>query len=368
MPSLLVAAGGGGDALAAITVHTLLHEQHRPAAVMTFAWERLRVDPLPGPRCITDFDGLTRFGSYNAVINTTSRARPPSGTTLPRLASELPVPLLLLDPAAGGTGLHLQVSEAVELLGADAVHVVDVGGDILAEGTEKDLRSPLADTLALCACLKLAVPVDVLVAGAGLDGELTPAYVRERVLALGGASLGRLTRAETVVAERTLDWHPSEATALLVSAAQGLRGRVEMRDQGTPIALDDTSSEVFQLSAEQVAAGSCLVEALCDTSSLSAAEEVARCVCGFSEIDYERDKAGRLWRTTPTETATTALLHQADAFTREAAARGIDYVTMRRLAEALPGASMDVQRLRNVLAEARPSQNVRPLWAVRQAP
>src|SRR4030095_14530419 len=49
MSSLSVAAGGAGDALAAAIVHRALG--HRaPALIATYAWDRLAIDPLPGPR------------------------------------------------------------------------------------------------------------------------------------------------------------------------------------------------------------------------------------------------------------------------------------------------------------------------------
>lgn len=60
---LLVAAGGGGDAIAAAILHTALHPDGPPANVATDAWERLLIDPLPGPRGPEWFTGLRPVGS-----------------------------------------------------------------------------------------------------------------------------------------------------------------------------------------------------------------------------------------------------------------------------------------------------------------
>jgi len=57
MTRLWLAAGGGGDALAASILHRAVGES-QPATIATYAWDRLAVDPLPGPRAAADFDGL----------------------------------------------------------------------------------------------------------------------------------------------------------------------------------------------------------------------------------------------------------------------------------------------------------------------
>jgi hypothetical protein len=56
-----------------------------------------------------------------------------------------------MDPYQGAAGLIEQLGEAVELLGADQIVMVDVGGDIVARGDEPGLKGPVADILALVA-------------------------------------------------------------------------------------------------------------------------------------------------------------------------------------------------------------------------
>ncbi len=360
MSSLLVAAGGGGDALGALVVHRLLDEPGPPAAVMTFAWERLRVDPIPGPRSIADFRGLTNIGHHNALITEQTRPVPPSGSTLPRLAAEIDVPLLLLDPSHGAVGLRQQVAEAVQLLEVDAVHIVDIGGDILAVGDEPDLRSPLADTLALCACLDLTVPVDVLVAGAGLDGELHADYIRQRVDELKGRTIGRVTEDHTHRASTLLEWHPSEATALLTAAAQGLLGTVELRDRGTPLTIDEDSPLVYCLDLIAVRDTNRLAATLCKSTSLDAAENIVLGLCGSSEIDYERSKQDQIDRSPSPSSPIDP--RRIRAFLLEANERGVDYVTVRRVAEAVDARSVDVETMRTVLRQHDARGDSPPLW------
>jgi len=361
--TIYVAAGGGGDALAAAIIRRAIgHAQ--PAVIATYAWERLIIDPIPGPRTTAEFDGLRPVGRSNYAVVPTTVPRPPAGSTLPRLAAELDDELVLLDPADGATGLRTQLAELVSLYSADAVIVVDVGGDAIARGDEPTLLSPLADGLAVAATIGIEIPVTVLVAGAGLDGELSEA----QVLAVTGPEPVRRLGADDITPFRgVLDWHPSEATALLAAAALGLRGRVEMRDAGLGVTLTDRSPDVYSLALEQVVEHNRLAAALTDTTTLSESEDIARAVCASCELDYERTKANV--RRAANRGQVTAPDDEAiRTFEVDAAARGVDYVTFRRIAEVTDLTPEAARNLRRHLATTRPDQYVWPLWAVAATP
>lgn len=369
MSSLYVAAGGGGDALAAAIVHRALGHQ-APAVIATYAWDRLAVDPRPGPRAVRDFTRLRRLGRRVRAIGPSSRVRPPSDSTLPRLAGYLDDTLVLLDPSAGARGMAEQLEEMVALAGPETAVVVDVGGDAVARGDEPGLRSPLADALVLAAVGRLERAAAVLVTGPGLDGELSEA----EVLAVAGHEpVLTLTAADVAPFQPVFTWHPSEATALLVAAARGLRGRVEIRDAGLGVELTDASAGVYAVSLSELLAVNRLAAVLGDTASLAEVEAITREVCGRSEIDYERDKAAR-WAgdvggagaaaggaPAPSGADLDRLVADVEA---TAARRGADFLTFRRIAEATglpPGA---VAGLRERLVAARPSHYVWPLWSL----
>src|SRR4029450_6656991 len=111
-PRLLVAAGGGGDAIPAVILHHQLGNGELPAHVATFAWDRLLVDPVPGPRDPSWFDGLVPISQHNYQVTPQSTVRAPGGSLLPRLAGELPAHLYLLDPRARATGLRAPAAHA----------------------------------------------------------------------------------------------------------------------------------------------------------------------------------------------------------------------------------------------------------------
>jgi hypothetical protein len=364
---LLVAAGGGGDAIAAAILHHALGSSGPRPAIATYSWDRLLIDPLPGPRDASSFTGLERVGEHNYRLTPDTTVRAPAGSTLPRLAGELDADLYLLDPRHGAEGLARQLAELTGSLHADRVTIVDVGGDILAHGDEATLRSPLADSLVLAASDGLD-KLHVLITGAGIDGELPEAIVRERYDQLGAELVHHLTADEVEPFRSLFDWHPSEATGLLCAAAVGTRGTAEIRDQGFPVVLSDHTPEVHTLPAERIAEVNLIAQQLRGTVSLDAVEDAIRGTGRGSEIDYERRKAQQRLRSPETAPAfapaTAAFVDQLDALRGDAAKRGVDFITLRGVAErlGLPGARLvDLQRHLN----SRPHEEyAAPLWNV----
>ncbi|MGA4844017.1 DUF1152 domain-containing protein [Streptomyces sp. G45] len=364
---VLVAAGGGGDAITTAMVHAALHGDESPALVLTYAWERLVVDPVPGPRRHTDFTGTVRLSDELYVITPGSAPVPPAGSLLPRLAADLRPALGLIDPYGGAVGLARQIAQAVEHCGADRVDVVDVGGDVAADGCEPTLRSPLGDALVVAACRRVGVPCDVYVAGPGLDSEVPAADLLPRLPEPEFV----LTAAHTRCVSGVFSWHPSEASALLVAAARGVRGVCGTRDAPDPVVLGPASAQVYRLPLARVLEVNRLARALDGTAGLAEAEEASRSVCGFSEVARERDRARRL-ETAPGPRRDGALdgasLYQRFlTWERATAAAGIQYVTTRRFAEELALTQDALTTLRAHLSSTTPARSVPPLWQLRAA-
>lgn len=143
-----------------------LYGGETPAVVFTYAWDRLLVDPVPGPRG-KPFTGLRPLTRSVRAVPADAAPIAPAGSTLPRLAAELPQTFALIDPHHGAEGIIRQLEELVQHLEPDTVDLLDVGGDILAHGDEPTLRSPLADALTLAACCELNFPVRLLVSRPG---------------------------------------------------------------------------------------------------------------------------------------------------------------------------------------------------------
>ncbi|MEU2431547.1 DUF1152 domain-containing protein [Streptomyces sp. NPDC007861] len=364
---LLIAAGGGGDAITTAMVHTALHGDNAPALILTYAWERLVVDPVPGPRRRADFTGTERIGDQVHVITPWSAPIPPAGSLLPRLAADLRPALGLIDPYEGAVGLAVQIAQAAEYCGADRIDIVDVGGDVAADGREPTLRSPLGDALVVAACLRTGIPAAVHLAGPGLDSEVPEAVLLPRLQ----APEFTLTAAHTDCVSDVFDWHPSEASALLVAAARGLQGVCGTRDAPDPVVLGPSSAHVYRLSLARVLEINRLAQALDGTADLAEAEEVSRSVCGFSEVARERERA-RQQRAALSSTQqeggapdTASSYRQFLEWEQHTAAAGIEYVTTRRFSEELGLPKSELRALRSHLENTAPARSVPPLWRLR---
>lgn len=360
---LFIAAGGGGDVIAARCIAEAIGYRRNDVLLATLAWDRLLIDPLPGPRSPAEFAGLRPVGELNYEVLASSTPHAPSASTLPRLSQDLGVRLMLLDPLAGVRGLARQLRELSRHLGESVqVYLVDVGGDVLARGHEPELRSPTSDAMLLAACQQLDTPVTVLVAGPGLDGELSRPMVVD-YLRVAQAEVRTVVReSETRLALEALEWHPSEATALFVAASRGLRGTAEIRDAGLRVLLQPESASVWALDAAELGSLE-LPLAVEQSESLDDVEQGLRAVLGWSELDRERSKASNLAKSLAVP-GVEAVRSDVLAYVRTAADRGVDYLTFRRIAEAVgtPGLHVEIRRL---LIESDRQRHVVPLWSTR---
>ena len=357
---VIVAAGGGGDAVAAVMVGAALYGAGEPAVILTYAWDRLLVDPVPGPRGPGDFTGLRPLTPHVLAVPAAAEPVAPAGSTLPRLAAELPHTFALIDPHHGARGIARQVGELVDQLAPESVDLLDVGGDILARGDEPTLKSPLGDALTLAACCRVDAPVRLLVAGPGLDGEIPADVLRDRL----GAPVATLAPEHVEALGAVLDWHPSEATAMLAATARGVRGLCEVRGAGLAVPLTDEGPTVHEAGLEEALERNELARAVLDTTGLAEAERHSREICGFSEIDGERHRAARLGARAPAGLDPDAALARLDRFQADARARGITHTTFRRITEVLGLNGTLRLDLRDLLLARRPEQYEAPLWRV----
>ena len=362
MSTLAVAAGGGGDALGILALRNLTPAFRDVAGIATLAWERLRIDPVPGPRGRGGFVGLKSAGTGTAEFSAETDTTPPGRSSLPRLAEESGARLFLLDPEAGAVGLTVQLRHLVQALDVTEVVLVDIGGDVVAEGHEDGLLSPLADALTLQAVSQLDLSTHVLVAGPGLDGELTEHDVLHRVNALGGKSAGTITKQAAKPLIPLLAWHPSEVSALMTAAALGIRGSVDLRRGNQAVPITDSSATAWRLETAKLVAANRIAAEMQGTNSLAEADRVTHRF-GQSEITFEHDKASATRGNRQLEIHDD-LGRAVRAYARESLDRGRDLITTRRLAEAiaLPGKVTPhlVEHLGTV-----PGSASGPLWNLR---
>lgn len=354
MTTLFVAAGGGGDSVGVLLARRILDpDGEGPALITTCAWERLRVDPLPGPRPVGGFTGLGTIGRRAVEVLPTSDTTPPGRSMLPRLVAEVDARIFLHDFKDGARGLAEQLRLLAGDLEADRLVVVDVGGDIAATGKEPGLLSPLADSLTLAAALSTGLSTSLAVLGPGTDAELSQSDVITRLGALGAQPIGTVTPSDVKRLSPVLTWHPTEASALVAASALGARGAVEMRRGKRPTPLTETSAKIWLVTPHLQDFP--LARAVAQTARL---EEARRLLAALAvdEIAYEEDKAARL-NPAPQNAA-----KRISTIARTAVSRGATHITTRRLLEQLSLGAEDGDPALEHLTQSRSPSG---LWDLR---
>jgi hypothetical protein len=360
--TLSVAAGGGGDALAALIVSDALDPQGGPERIVaSFSWDRYIIDPTPGPRVASDFEGLVQHAPHIWEVTAHTRLRTGGTSGLAILAQRTKGRFFLLDPSLGAEGVRQQLDELAALVTATAVMLVDVGGDIAGRGHEPELASPLADSLALAAVASLSLPARVVVAGPGLDGELPAEYVRSTMTKAGAATY-QLNADDVQAYVTALNRHPSEATALLSAAALGIEGQAEIRDSAALVPIDAGSATLLVADVDQLFAINHVAQDLAESRSFADAEAITHKRCGRTELDHERRKAEMLARDPYAVPSAEDIRERVGAHRIRASQRGATLVSYRRLGEVAGLRTYEPELIRSAVGER--SLNSVPLCRV----
>src|SRR5664279_4243370 len=175
---LVIGMGGGGDVVGALASAEFcrLYDGAEPL-VGGLSWERRPIDPVPGPRSETEIEHAQAIapGILLAGPHTSVRGRDVLFAES-RMAAFLDRPTVLVTIDDGPAAIAAGLAAAAIELGCDLLLFIDVGGDVLAQGDEPGLRSPLSDAIMLAAAQRLtrgAIPVLLGVFGIGCDAELT---------------------------------------------------------------------------------------------------------------------------------------------------------------------------------------------------
>jgi hypothetical protein len=297
---LCLGIGGGGDVVGALATAEHCRTRYGARPVLGgVSWERRPIDPQPGPRRADEIEGARALGPAVLAAHAHTRVRS-SGVRFAesRMAELLGEETVLVDVNRGPAAIAAGLGEAVAALGCDLLVFVDVGGDVLAQGDEAGLGSPLCDAVLLAAAVRLAEGAgpDVLgaVFGIGCDGELTPDEVLARIgeLERAGGLLGRVPIDEPVASrlDEAVAAVPTEASALALRAFRGEAGQVAIRDGRRRVDLRPLAAEtVFfdpVVAARTVAP---LAAAVGDAPDLEAANDALHALGVRTELDWERD-------------------------------------------------------------------------------
>jgi hypothetical protein len=300
---LVIGIGGGGDVVGALASAELMriYDDAEPL-VGGLSWERRPIDPEPGPRRVDEIEGADVVAPGLLLAGPRTRVRGRDlcfGESL--MAAFLDRPTLLITLERGPAGIAESLQRALSELHRDLLVFVDVGGDVLAQGDEPGLRSPLCDAILLATAQRLAAagcPVLLGIFGIGCDAELTSEEVLARLaeVAAGGGWCGArgLTDAVATRLEQAMQLVPTEASAQAVRAFRGASGPVTIRGGARSFELSSAAAVTFYLDVEVTyrTAGR-LARAVTDASTLDQANATLRRLGVRTELDLEREAAAQ---------------------------------------------------------------------------
>jgi hypothetical protein len=288
--------GGGGDVVGALGSALLCERLGTPALLGGITWERLPVDPLPGPRSPAEIVDAERLA--DAVLLTGPRTRTREGAVFAEahMARFRGESTILVDVGQGPRVVAEGLEQAAAALGADLFMLVDVGGDVLGNGSEPGLASPLCDAVMLAVGALLArrgANVLAGIFGPCCDGELTIEELLDRLarLAAAGGLVGTqgMSTAVADTLEQACAEIPTEASAQALRCARGEVGVASIRSGRRQVQLSPIGAMTFYFDPE-VAVGSVaqLARAVIDAEDLEAANDVLHGLGVRTELDYER--------------------------------------------------------------------------------
>ncbi|MEM4846602.1 MAG: DUF1152 domain-containing protein [Thermosphaera sp.] len=295
--ALFVALGGGGDVASAAMLALAARRLGIKSHVASIIWERLPIDPIPGPVRFNEVVGSIRIGEHAMIVTKDSRALRGGRAIAFQAANVSKVlgePVGVVDVASGCAGVKEGLKELSTYFGCDTILGVDVGGDVLATGFERELWSPLADFIGLAALKDLRDVQGVLaVHSPGSDGELSPEYILRRIalVAERGGYLGArgVTLEDIESLEKILEHVESEASRATLMAAKGAYGKVEIRSGSRTVYVTPLSLITFFLKPRIVAELNPLISELSSTRSIEEARRRLNKRGVYTELDLEED-------------------------------------------------------------------------------
>ena len=293
--------GGGGDVVGALATAEFarLYDGARPV-LGGVSWERRPIDPAPGPRSAAEIEGAEELAPGILLAGPETRVRDRdvlfAESHMARFLGEATV---LIDVSVGAAAIADGLEKALGRFGCDLTVFVDVGGDVLAQGDEPGLRSPLSDAIMLAAAARLHAagqPAMIGIFGIGCDAELTPHEVLARigdVASAGGLAGARgLTAPVATRVEEAIRLVPTEASAQAVRAFRGAFGAAAIRGGTRPLEISALAAMTLYLDVEATleAAGR-LARAVDAATDLEQANDALHALGVRTELDLEREAA-----------------------------------------------------------------------------
>ncbi len=168
--ALVFGIGGGGDIVGTVPTSNFLKSFDFEVLHGSIVWDRLVIDPKPGPRSLDELENIEVFNDVIGFANKDTRTYYGVIPTVARAAKHFGK-VLALDITKGSEKLSKGLKEFICDEKISLVVGIDGGGDAIAVGYESGVKSPLADSICVAALSDIEGSI-IGVFGFGSDGEL----------------------------------------------------------------------------------------------------------------------------------------------------------------------------------------------------
>ena len=299
--ALVLGIGGGGDVVGALGAAELCRRLGTETVMGGVTWERLPIDPKPGPRPADDVVEAQAIAPGILLAGPDTRTLDGAVFAESRMAGLLGEQTVLVDVSLGPARIADGLARAAAVLGVEMPVFVDVGGDVLGAGDEPGLASPLCDAVMLAAAALLqqqGLTVIGAVFGPGCDGELTIEELLGRLALLAGDgglhAIEGLTAATVDRIAEASEAIPTEASAQAVRCARGEVGVTMIRRGRRAVYLTPLgAATVYFDPSRALESAAPLARAVLDATDLDDAQERLRTMGIRTELEYERTAGDR---------------------------------------------------------------------------
>lgn len=291
---LFLAMGGGGDVAMAATLALSYERCGGKAIIGSILWERYVVDPLPGPISIDELFNVVEKGGGYAILDKYAFALRGGRVVVPQavnVSATLNKEVAVFDIYGGSKGLAKALDAFRAKYGVNEIIGVDVGGDVIAEGFEENLWSPLADAIVAAALSHLSNTY-IAIASPSADGELQLDYVDQRlrrIARLGGYIGGYiLSNKDLEILGQLLKKVTSEASTIPLKVINTDLDAIVIRKESRNVKLSMMGLTIFLLDSVTVVRDS-IARYVYETNSFDEARYILNKLTVVTEYDLEEE-------------------------------------------------------------------------------
>ncbi|MEM1578539.1 MAG: DUF1152 domain-containing protein [Archaeoglobaceae archaeon] len=286
--ALVFGMGGGGDIVSTIPIANFLKLFDFHTLHGSVLWDRVIIDPKPGPRSVEELVGAEKICDTIAFITEETKTSDGIRPNLARAAKYLGK-VIGLDITKGVRKLGEDLLSFSENQGIELLIGVDAGGDSISVGYESGVRSPLADAISVAILSEL--DGIVAVTGFGSDGELKFEELLLNISELYklGSFLGcsALSEKDCRLMSEICEEVVTEASRIPVMAYRGEFGLKKIR-KGRTVLITPLSALVFYFKARGVFEINECAKLVKDASSIGEANRILNKNGVITELDYEK--------------------------------------------------------------------------------